>query len=77
MSIFVFGLIPAAAALSGLFGYLRYRSYIRLVRHFGDKHGVDGLHALQHVVGPHAVSGGKFEAVGRPSHRADGAPYEA
>ncbi len=56
MSTLVLGMIPMVVALSVMFGYLRYRSYVGLVRHISDKHGVDGLHALDQVAGPHAVA---------------------
>jgi hypothetical protein len=71
VSIFVLGMIPTAAVVSAVFSYLRYRSYVGLVRHISDKHGVDGLNALNRVVGPYAASAGKFEAMGPLPHRAD------
>jgi hypothetical protein len=45
-------IIAAAGMPAALFGYLRYRAYVGLVKHVVDKEGVAGLRAMGHVTGP-------------------------
>lgn len=44
--------IASSAFASGLFGYLRYRSYLKLVEHVVDRHGVDGLRLVKFIARP-------------------------
>lgn len=37
---------------SSVFGYLRYRAYVNLVKHIVDAEGSKGLRAMKHVAGP-------------------------
>lgn len=56
---------------SSVFGYLRYRAYVSLVKHIVDAEGSEGLRAMDHVTGPWRPT---LKPVGKQLHTKDDPP---